>query len=208
VEHQYIEEHDIISLYSMGKVPAHDRQEFEEHFVDCPRCLDKIELFENFRRGLKQVAAEDAGQAPARAASPGWLALLSGWPRVALAAAACVIVALPVLFLSQLSPMREVRAAGRPQIVVGRDGGIITEVEFPRAATPGVWATGPGAWPQLSCGTPVDLGCRSNRIANAAELKPQGAFAVLPALMHFDRRVIVIPAAKGQRDRWCLAHLQ
>src|SRR5579864_2574599 len=70
------------------------------------------------------------------------------------------------------------------------------------------WATGPRAWPQLICFTPVDLACRSNRIANAAELKPQGAGAVLPALMNFDCRVIVTRGAKSQRDRWSLAHLQ
>jgi hypothetical protein len=107
VDHQYIEEHDIVSLYSIGKLPAGERREFEEHFIECPQCLDQMELLGNFRSGLKQVAEEDAAEARLRGSSPGWLTLLSGWQRVALAAAACMLVALPVLFLSQLGRLRE-----------------------------------------------------------------------------------------------------
>jgi hypothetical protein len=105
VDHQYIEEHNIVSLYSMGKLPTHDRRRFEEHFMDCTRCLDQIDLVDELRRGLKQVAAEDATEAGARASRPAWLALLRGWKWVATAAAASVLVTLPVL-LSQIGRLR------------------------------------------------------------------------------------------------------
>jgi hypothetical protein len=106
VDHQYIEEHNIVSLYSMGKLPTDARRRFEEHFMDCTQCLDQIDLVEELRKGLKQVAAEDAAKAGPRASRPAWPALLRGWKWVAWAAAAFVLVTLPFL-LSQIDRVRK-----------------------------------------------------------------------------------------------------
>jgi hypothetical protein len=106
VDHQYIEEHNIVSLYSMGKLPADERRQFEDHFIDCPKCLDQIDLIDDLRVGLKQVAAEDAAEAVPREAPAAAAALLRGWKWVAMAAAACALVALPVL-LSQIGRLRD-----------------------------------------------------------------------------------------------------
>jgi hypothetical protein len=59
MDHEYIRENNVTSLYLMGKLPEEDRAQFEEHFVDCQQCLDQLELTNDLRTGLKQVTKED-----------------------------------------------------------------------------------------------------------------------------------------------------
>src|ERR1700691_5311899 len=59
MDHQYIRENNVVSLYLVGKLPEEERDRFEEHFVDCQQCLDEMELTNDFRRRLRQVAKED-----------------------------------------------------------------------------------------------------------------------------------------------------
>jgi hypothetical protein len=71
MDHQYIRENHVVSLYLVGKLPQEERDRFEEHFVDCQQCLDEMELTNDFRRKLRQVAKEDGlskdnGWAPQR----------------------------------------------------------------------------------------------------------------------------------------------
>lgn len=47
-------------MYVAGKLSPEERIGFEEHFVNCRQCLDQIELTDDLRGGLKQVAKEDA----------------------------------------------------------------------------------------------------------------------------------------------------
>ena len=60
MDHQYIEEHNITDRYLLGRLRAEERSRFEEHFVDCQECLERLETTEDFRGALKTVAAEDA----------------------------------------------------------------------------------------------------------------------------------------------------
>jgi len=60
MDHEYINEHGLVSLYVAGKLSPDERLGFEEHFVDCQQCLNQIELTEDLRGALKQVAEEDA----------------------------------------------------------------------------------------------------------------------------------------------------
>jgi hypothetical protein len=67
MDHRYIYENNIVSLYLTGKLSPHELSEFEEHFVDCRECLDQIEQITEFRRTLKRVVKEEAasrGTAP------------------------------------------------------------------------------------------------------------------------------------------------
>src|SRR5262249_56238840 len=70
MDHREIEERDIAFLYLKGQLSAEERTAFEEHFVDCRECLDRIELLKGLRSGLKQVATENAARAGT--ASGGW----------------------------------------------------------------------------------------------------------------------------------------
>ena len=95
MDHRYIEEHNIVSRHVMGKLSARETAEFEEHFLDCPQCLDELQTSEDFRRALKQVAAEDTlrSRYTVPGGFAGWLAKWRTWQQVAIFAAAGLFVA-------------------------------------------------------------------------------------------------------------------
>lgn len=96
MEHRWIEEHRIIERYVTGRLTADEEERFEEHYLDCPECLDRLEEADALRRGLARTAAEDAARsgpaAPAR--RRGGLGSLGGLRGPRLAAAAVVAAAL------------------------------------------------------------------------------------------------------------------
>jgi hypothetical protein len=95
MDHDYINEHGVVSLYVAGKLSPDDRLGFEEHFVDCQQCLDQIELTEDLRGALKQVAKEDAAR-PRVAPQIGrasWAAGLDLWQQPRLLAYASLVLA-------------------------------------------------------------------------------------------------------------------
>ncbi len=110
MDHHYIEEHNIADLYLMGKLSAEERAHFEEHFVDCQECLDRLETTEDFRAALRSVAAEEAAQPRAyvQAGLLAWGARFSRARQAALLAGAILLVALPLALL-----IRETRSARR-----------------------------------------------------------------------------------------------
>jgi hypothetical protein len=60
MEHSYIKDHHLADSYLSGKLSAEERMRFEEHFVDCAECQDWLQTADNFRAGLRIVAAEEA----------------------------------------------------------------------------------------------------------------------------------------------------
>jgi hypothetical protein len=107
MDHRYIEEQNITDLYLLGKLPAEERVRFEEHFIDCDECLDRLEMTEKFRRGLRSVATEEATRARvyAQAGLLGWLARLSRWRQAGLlVSAVLLLIVLPTVFF-----VREIR---------------------------------------------------------------------------------------------------
>jgi hypothetical protein len=60
MDHAYIDEADIVSRYLLSRLTPEDERAFEAHFVDCRRCLDRIEQEQQLREGLSIVAAEAA----------------------------------------------------------------------------------------------------------------------------------------------------
>ena len=102
MDHHYIDAHNIPDRYLQGSLSPTEQTRFEEHFVDCARCLDRLEMTEEFRGALRTVAAEE-GATSRVAARPGlraWLLGLTGGRQAALlAAAALLLVALPSALL-------------------------------------------------------------------------------------------------------------
>lgn len=89
MDHAYIEEHGLIDLYHRGQLPPEEEAGFEEHFVGCPECQERLQMARGFQRGLKTVVAEEVTQAGLLA----WL-VRRRW----LAVAALILAAvLPVL---------------------------------------------------------------------------------------------------------------
>ncbi len=105
MDHSYIDEHNIIARYGMGKLSSEECVSFEEHFVDCPQCQEQLETTQDFRQAFKTVAAEDAIK-PQIATGSGWLAVFNWRPALVAVAACVVIFAVPTFFL-----IRELRLA-------------------------------------------------------------------------------------------------
>jgi hypothetical protein len=108
MDHTYIEEHNVIARYEMGKLPAAECVLFEEHFADCQACQEQTELARDFRRVLKKVVAADAAgeELQASRGSRANLPFLQAWRPMAVAVAACIILSvLPAILV-----MRHLRA--------------------------------------------------------------------------------------------------
>lgn len=99
MDHTYIEERGLIDLYHRGQIPPEEEVEFEEHFVACADCQEKLALARGFQRGLKVVVAEDAARAVAQAGiSAAWAAWLRRrWRAAALLGIFLMAAVLPIL---------------------------------------------------------------------------------------------------------------
>jgi hypothetical protein len=95
MDHQYIEGHNIPDRYLQKKLSPAERTRFEEHFVDCAECLDRLEMTEDLRGALRTVAADEAATARvyARPGPRAWLMGLTAGRQAALLAAAMLLVA-------------------------------------------------------------------------------------------------------------------
>lgn len=107
MDHQTIDETHVVERYLLGQLSPQEAETFEDHYVDCAECLDRLELSRRLRQGLLQVATEEAVQA-AVVQRLGLLARLARLGRsrqlgLALAAAAVLLI-LPAGLL-----LREVR---------------------------------------------------------------------------------------------------
>ena len=88
MNHQGIEDDDRLEAYVTGRMKPDERTELEEHLVDCPLCLARVEAVQGLLGGMHALGDElPAPLQPAR----------SPWPRraaVTLAALAAVAVAI------------------------------------------------------------------------------------------------------------------
>ncbi len=60
MDHAWIEEQQIADRYVAGTLPAEEMERFENHYLACPECLDRLELAESLQRGFKRMAGQDA----------------------------------------------------------------------------------------------------------------------------------------------------
>ena len=63
MDHEYIQERQLVDRYVQGRLPAGEADLFEDHYLTCEECLRRLRLAEQFQRGFRQVAAEDAAGA-------------------------------------------------------------------------------------------------------------------------------------------------
>jgi hypothetical protein len=62
MDHEQINQFDLIDRYLMGKLPSEESASFEEHFVDCPQCVAQLQITKSFMRDFRSVAAGQASQ--------------------------------------------------------------------------------------------------------------------------------------------------
>ena len=109
--HAEIDERQIPELYLMGKLPAEEAAGFEEHYLHCQECLDRLELAESMERGFKRAAGQDAARVAAtrQLAVLAWLSRLGRSRQLAALAMAVLVVAV----LPGLLGLRDVRQRER-----------------------------------------------------------------------------------------------
>ena len=58
MDHKYIDEFDLVERYLRGRLAAEETAQFEEHFVDCVQCVDRLKTTKALIEGLRLVASE------------------------------------------------------------------------------------------------------------------------------------------------------
>jgi hypothetical protein len=97
MDHDHIEQNHVADRYLMGKLTPEEADRFEEHYLSCPLCLDRLEQAEALHRGFKRAAAEDAVRLAA-VRQAGLFALLGRSRQAGIALAAlCAVLLLPGL---------------------------------------------------------------------------------------------------------------
>lgn len=95
MDHDFIEKHQIADRYVMGTLAAEEAERFEDHYLSCPECLDRLELAEGVQRGFRRMANQDAAQLSAtrQLALVAWLARLGRSRQLAVLFTAVLVLA-------------------------------------------------------------------------------------------------------------------
>ncbi|HVX67487.1 MAG TPA: zf-HC2 domain-containing protein [Bryobacteraceae bacterium] len=92
--------------YFSGELTPEEREQFEEHYFDCPVCAEEVRVSEAFAANARAVFAGEAGRrATHRPAEPHKIRGLLGWRRPVFAlawAAAAVLVIVNVVLMMRL----------------------------------------------------------------------------------------------------------
>jgi hypothetical protein len=181
MDHDYIEEHQVADRYAMGTLPAAEAERFENHYLSCPECLERLELAESMQRGFRQVASEDAARLAAarQLAAVAWLARLGRQRQAAILSFLFVLAVLPaVLFWRGL--------AGRDRELAAAHAALATEREHQgaRSAANAASASDAAALRQELDASRRDLAGERTARSRVAEqlaqaLAPQGNVPVL-----------------------------
>src|SRR5215813_3720293 len=110
MEHAHFDENDTAERYVTGRISAEERAGFEAHFVDCPRCLDRIEAAEGLRAGIARAAVSEH-----RRSLPFGMPRRSRAPAIAMALAASVLLVLGASVGLSLRTARRAEAAQAAQ---------------------------------------------------------------------------------------------
>jgi hypothetical protein len=57
VDHAEVEHDHLAQLYVLGKLSPAETTRFEEHYLDCPECLERLRQAESLHRGLRGLVA-------------------------------------------------------------------------------------------------------------------------------------------------------
>lgn len=111
MDHDQIDQFDLIDRYLMGKLPSEESVSFEEHFVDCPQCVARLQTTKSFLQDLRLVAAKQTSQPnhhqPAIAF---WHFPQTSFRKFLAVAVGCLLIAAAVGAVFVLNYMRHLRA--------------------------------------------------------------------------------------------------
>src|SRR4051794_34526054 len=110
MNHQQIDQFDLIDRYLMGKLLAEESASFEAHFVDCPQCIARLQLTKNFLEDLRGVAAAQSWPIAPSPAARGFRPFLQSFLRWPFAlAVACLLVAAIIITIIVIGHTRRLR---------------------------------------------------------------------------------------------------
>lgn len=109
MDHQEIKERSIAIRYLLGLLPVEERIQFEEHYIDCEACLDRMDLVEDCYVAMQRVAAEKATPSSAGlpARRPWLLARLRPRWQTALLLGAILLLVLSSLSVVEIRRLRQ-----------------------------------------------------------------------------------------------------
>ena len=143
MQHSEIERDSLIDRYVRNTLRGAERQSFEEHFLDCPQCLEQLEIASSLRQAIRESAVEAVAAPPA--ARRRWYVL--GWLQAAAAACLVITIATSIVFFEQMRHARRELAgaqielasarglASSPEVFVlgqSRGGSEVKEIALPR----------------------------------------------------------------------------
>ncbi len=72
MDHREVEQDLVAERYLRGQLSDEQAARFEEHYLNCAQCLQRLELFERFDQAMKGIASE-LKQQPAASAGRSWV---------------------------------------------------------------------------------------------------------------------------------------
>src|SRR5438105_1537098 len=73
MNHNYAIKNHSAERYVLGELTEPEREDYEEHFFDCPQCAEEVKCASEFVQGARQVFARDQREAvPAVPHSSNW----------------------------------------------------------------------------------------------------------------------------------------
>ena len=120
MDHDVVVRQKMTERYLLNELDSESRDQFEEHFFDCPECAFDVRAGSAFVEQSKNVLAEarESGMAPASRPTPapasgGWIA----WLRPAFAAPALALLLAVVGYQNLVTYPQLQQALNRPQVL-------------------------------------------------------------------------------------------
>ena len=82
MDHETATKNYTVERYMLGELPEPDRDQFEEHFFNCPECADHVRSYSQFSANAIPVLAEmdQANPAATPEKKRSWFEGFSLWP--------------------------------------------------------------------------------------------------------------------------------
>jgi len=130
MDHLQIEERNLIDRYVRGTMPAAEREQFEEHFLECAACQEQIELARSFRLAVRESVVESLQPArEQRHQRFGWR-----WAAIACSVGLAIALAGSAVLLRQRTRDRGELAGARSELASLQRPPVVFALSFSRDA--------------------------------------------------------------------------
>jgi hypothetical protein len=199
MDHTTVVRTKMTERYLLAELDAEAREEFEEHFFDCPECALDVGAGAQFVADSKVVLTESSAPVPVRATpervSGGWFA----WLRPAFAAPALALLLVVAGYQNLVTLPRLRSDASQPQVLPSAS----VSVETYGGGSPTVVPAGKGL--VLFVRTPLDgLYARYTAELHSPGGKLEGSFAIA-ATPGQDQWTVVIPSVPREAGIYTIA---